>query len=79
MTTVCGTYPCRRTAAGCPICDPWPINYLPSPQPVFHPPGCICPPTSEKTCESPTCPRKGIKISAAGSITSTQRQQGASE
>jgi hypothetical protein len=20
--------------------------------------GCICPPTSEKTCENPTCPRK---------------------
>jgi hypothetical protein len=20
--------------------------------------GCICPPTSEQTCQSPTCPRK---------------------
>jgi hypothetical protein len=27
--------------------------------------GCICPPTSEKTCENPFCPRKGIKISAS--------------
>ena len=33
---------------------------------VVHPPvmpyavstGCICPPTSEQTCMSPTCPRK---------------------
>lgn len=22
--------------------------------------GCICPPTSEQTCQSPTCPRKGF-------------------
>lgn len=22
------------------------------------PQGCICPPTSEQTCQSPTCPRK---------------------
>jgi hypothetical protein len=22
------------------------------------PPGCICPPTSEKTCQSPICPRR---------------------
>jgi hypothetical protein len=22
------------------------------------PPGCICPPTSEQTCQAPTCPRK---------------------
>ena len=25
--------------------------------------GCICPPTSEKTCESPTCPRKPFRWS----------------
>jgi hypothetical protein len=55
--SICLTYPCRRTAAGCPLCDPGPITTLP-PAPVFHQPGCICPPTSEKTCESPTCPRK---------------------
>ena len=24
-----------------------------------HPPGCICPPTSEKTCGNQLCPRKG--------------------
>lgn len=46
----------------CPLCQPHltPRYSLP-PTPVFHPPGCICPPTSEKTCESPTCPRKGIR------------------
>ena len=25
---------------------------------VAPPRGCICPPTSEQTCQSPTCPRK---------------------
>lgn len=69
--TVCMTYPCRRTAGGCPICDPPTLHpmYQMPPAPVFHPPGCICPPTSEKTCENPLCPRKGIKISASGAVT----------
>lgn len=38
---------------------PWPNFYphwnaptAPAPQ------GCICPPTSEQTCENPICPRK---------------------
>jgi hypothetical protein len=27
--------------------------------PVMTPPqGCICPPTSEQTCQNPACPRK---------------------
>ena len=26
--------------------------------------GCICPPTSERTCQSPLCPRKGHPQSA---------------
>lgn len=34
--------------------------------PVVQPMGCICPPTSEKTCENPMCPRKPIKASASG-------------
>lgn len=69
--TVCMTFPCKRTAAGCPVCDPAP-RYAPNPYPrpvgamPMVPQGCICPPTSEKTCENPTCPRKGIKISATG-------------
>jgi hypothetical protein len=59
--TVCCTYPCQRTAAGCPACDAR-IPYTLPTQPPFTPMGCICPPTSEKTCQNPVCPRKGIKI-----------------
>lgn len=34
---------------------------------TFMPPGCICPPTSEKTCENPACPRQNpFKRNAAG-------------
>jgi hypothetical protein len=55
----CPTYPCRQTAAGCPVCNPKPqytLPQLPTYTPV--PPGCICPPTSEQTCRNPTCPRQ---------------------
>lgn len=60
MTHCCPTYPCRRTSAGCPLCDPPALKpmYTTLPTPIFYPQGCVCPPTSEKTCESPTCPRK---------------------
>lgn len=62
--TVCMTYPCRRNAGGCPVCDPPAIHPMYTPLgPVDRtmptpPLGCICPPTSEKTCESVICPRK---------------------
>ncbi len=62
---VCSTYPCLRTAGGCPVCDRPPIYNMPAP-PTFTPQGCICPPTSEKTCQSGICPRKN-HLSAAGS------------
>jgi hypothetical protein len=26
--------------------------------------GCICPPTSEQTCQNVMCPRKGVTITA---------------
>ena len=41
----------------CPLCYPnWPQEvYQTTPTP---PTGCICPPTSENTCESLMCPRK---------------------
>jgi len=53
----CCRYPCGMNSAGyCYSCNP-PVYMLP-PQPVFPPPGCVCPPTSEKTCEAPMCPRK---------------------
>ena len=34
---------------------PWPPSLPVMPTPPL---GCICPPTSEKTCQSPACPRK---------------------
>lgn len=41
----------------------WPMYYPQWPTQtqdysVATPVGCICPPTSEQTCENPTCPRK---------------------
>lgn len=41
----------------CPICNPRHDLFQPV---ILGGPqrGCICPPTSEKTCESETCPRK---------------------
>jgi hypothetical protein len=41
------------------------IATVPVPAPTFTQMGCICPPTSEKTCESPMCPRKGFRFTAA--------------
>lgn len=65
---ICSMPNCPRTTAGCPICmpQPGPLYQLP-PAPVFIPPGCICPPTSEKACESPACPRKN-HLSASGPV-----------
>lgn len=43
---------------GVPVQPSWAPN---QPQTYWTPRpemGCICPPTSEKTCESPMCPRK---------------------
>lgn len=55
------------TGYPCPICYP-PNYYTLPPAPTYTvSPGCICPPTSEKTCENPMCPRKGIKASSSGS------------
>jgi hypothetical protein len=55
----CCNFPCLMTTDGhCPRCNPRVYHYQIPPIPVTQPPGCICPPTSEKTCESPVCPRK---------------------
>ncbi len=36
-----------------------PPNYQGIWQPILSPTmGCVCPPTSEQTCQSPMCPRK---------------------
>ena len=49
MAHTCASHPC-------PICFPQLF-----PQPHFHytPPGCVCPPTSEQTCQADYCPRRG--------------------
>lgn len=53
----------------CPECGSWAARFIDLPSPPasailpdhsFTPniTGCICPPTSEQTCQSPMCPRK---------------------
>ena len=36
----------------------------PKPVVLETPRGCICPPTSEQTCQAPMCPRKPVKLGA---------------
>lgn len=64
----CSRYPCGMHSGGCHCADC--INngnrfmpLTPAPGQVAGPYtpqsiGCICPPTSEQTCESPACPRQ---------------------
>lgn len=73
MMMGCARFPCGGHAGGCSFADcglnPNRITYpgaLPAPQQTT-PLGCICPPTSEKSCESPICPRKN-RLSAKGTI-----------
>lgn len=66
----CPRIPCAMTTDGyCATCNPRPVYapYTVQPTPITvtppYMPGCICPPTSEKTCESPACPRKNhVKV-----------------
>jgi hypothetical protein len=46
----------ERAAASGARPQPPQVAYPPPAQPL--PLGCICPPTSEKTCQSPMCPRR---------------------
>jgi len=52
------------------------VRALPSllpPIPVTQPYGCICPPTSEKTCEAPNCPRKNhLKAMGSSAVSSKE-------
>lgn len=76
MNMACARFPCGMTSSGyCQFtdCANGPRQNL-GPFPGFagapwtpQPMGCICPPTSEKTCESPMCPRKN-NLSASGPI-----------
>lgn len=64
---ICSLPDCQMTSAGtCHRCGLGHLTYHMPPAPVFQPAGCICPPTSEKTCENQMCPRKGFKVSASG-------------
>ena len=63
MSYICGRAPCP--SPGCPYCTTAPIYSLP---PI--PMGCICPPTSEKTCENGMCPRKN-HLRASGNISNS--------
>lgn len=65
MISNCSKFPCGMTSGGCfdPFCPR--TSNAPVPQwgggPSSLPQtqmGCICPPTSEKTCENPACPRQ---------------------
>jgi hypothetical protein len=57
--------PCEYATAEDKLWPPlyfgWGLQPAFIPQPEAAPPvalGCFCPPTSERTCESPACPRK---------------------
>jgi hypothetical protein len=58
----CRTFGCKMNR---PAIPQWTMpGSLPVwPAPVYVPPlpqGCICPPTSEQTCQNGACPRKGV-------------------
>lgn len=62
----------------CPICNPapmWPWQYPQAPSYIQGHTnvqlGCICPPTSEKTCQSGICPRKN-HLRASGGLSDDQ-------
>lgn len=59
--SICTKSNCGMTTSGCAdLYCPMRHTIQQMPQPFqYLPPGCICPPTSEQTCKSPTCPRGG--------------------
>jgi hypothetical protein len=60
--TACGWTGAGCSQLGCPMGFSTQQHYGGNPFQPFHMPqpqaGCICPPTSEQTCQSKTCPRK---------------------
>ena len=57
-TTSCG--PCGNVLCSQYGCQKLKYQYAPPLPTVSYKPlfiGCICPPTSEQTCQNPTCPR----------------------
>lgn len=86
MISNCSKFPCGLTSSGCydPFCPR--NNNAPIPQwgggpagPSFPQiqMGCICPPTSEKTCENPGCPRQNHF--KCGTSSGTGQSEGATE
>jgi len=55
------------TSHPCPLCYPQLVYTTPPNREPWPLQGCICPPTSEKTCEAAMCPRKN-HLSAAGHV-----------
>lgn len=71
MNNQCARHPCGQFSGGCSFtnCAMFARHGLatvPGWSP-HQPMGCICPPTSEQTCQNSLCPRKG-HLRAAGSI-----------
>ena len=65
MTAMCYcTGACRVPPYRCPNAPP--LNVPEWTYSVRTPMGCICPPTSEQTCEAPLCPRKNPLKHAQG-------------
>ena len=67
MVNACNCYMPRP--GGCPACNPIQPVARPDPfAPVVRPSpwviGCICPPTSEATCQRPDCGRKPPRVTS---------------
>ena len=91
VMNVCTRVPCFMDSAGyCSSCNPRPF-YAPNPdpfrpgavpipmgQPTSPPHGCICPPTSEQTCEGPLCPRRN-PFKTAGALAHSPADRGTGE
>lgn len=72
----CLKFPCSMNMTSGRCYDEYcPNRFNPTPTYQPAPPmGCICPPTSEKTCENPICPRKGLRASGTMALTQTKGQ-----
>jgi hypothetical protein len=72
----CARIDCGWTGFGC-VAFNCPQNHSHVPF-TLQPMGCICPPTSEKTCENRICPRKD-HLRADGGLDHLRRAQAEGE
>lgn len=67
VESVCWRHGRYDGVGDCPKCSQRTVSRI-----VPPPAGCICPPTSEQTCQNPTCPRRdpmgGERRSGLGGI-----------